>query len=98
MGLDDLKMESHAYVHPRHEAPERSKGESGGGTVLVCCDTCRETLDVAAYEDDPPQSGWTRQKPKLAPGLHAWRCPLCQKSAAPPTRPVPAKVRVASRR
>jgi hypothetical protein len=46
--------------------------------MLVCCDTCGDTLDVSAYDDDPPRSGWARHKPRSAPGLDTWRCPNCE--------------------
>jgi hypothetical protein len=72
---------------------ERSKGaclaiqeiETAGGLkidwrweMLVCCDTCRDTLDVAVYEAAAPCRGWAKKKPLFAPGLDAWRCPACQ--------------------
>jgi len=46
--------------------------------VLVCCDLCRDTLNVDAYYEDPLRSGWKKHKPRAAPGLAAWHCPECQ--------------------
>jgi len=48
--------------------------------VFICCDTCRDTLDVVFYDRDPPLHGWTKQKPRFAPGLNEWRCPECLES------------------
>ncbi len=46
--------------------------------MFICCDTCRDTLVVVSYDGDPPRHGWTKQKPRFAPGLDEWRCPECR--------------------
>ena len=38
--------------------------------LLVCCDNCRETLDVVAYEAEAPCHGWARRNPSSPRG---WR-------------------------